>query len=158
MEEFSHIGANGVHMVNVVEKEVTLRVAEAVGFITMKPETQLRIREGGIKKGDIFTVAQLAGIMAAKKTSDLIPLTHNIPLDDCKVSFEYIEDDKIMARSFVTATAKTGAEMEAITAVSLALITIYDMAKAIDKGMVITDIRLEYKSGGKSGVYNRGKV
>lgn len=153
----THISTSGeAHMVDVGEKGETVRVAVAEGSVRMKPETLALIREGNAKKGDVIGVARIAGIMAAKKTSDLIPLCH--PLLLSKVSVD-IEEDAALPGLKITAmvklTGKTGVEMEALTAVSVACLTIYDMAKAADKGMEISGIRLIEKTGGKSGVYRR---
>lgn len=155
--KLTHIDAAGeAHMVDVGDKVETTRIATAEGFVRMLPETLALIREGNAKKGDVIGTARLAGIMAAKKTSDLIPLCH--PLMLTKVSVE-IEEDGALPGLRVTATAKlsgkTGVEMEALTAVSVACLTIYDMAKAADKGMEIGGIKLLTKSGGKSGDWQR---
>ncbi|OHV81458.1 cyclic pyranopterin monophosphate synthase MoaC [Rhizobium sp. LCM 4573] len=153
----THIGASGeAHMVDVGDKAETSRSATAEGYVLMQPDTLKLIREGNAKKGDVIGTARLAGIMAAKKTSDLIPLCH--PLMLTKVSVEIAEDETLPGLR-VTATAKltgkTGVEMEVLTAVSVACLTIYDMAKAADKGMEIGGIRLLEKTGGKSGIYRR---
>ncbi len=149
----THIDQAGeAHMVDVGDKAETSRSATAEGFVRMLPETLALIRDGNAKKGDVIGTARLAGIMAAKKTSDLIPLCH--PLMLTKVSVEIAEDDALPGLR-VTATAKltgkTGVEMEALTAVSVTCLTIYDMAKAVDKAMEIGGIRLMEKTGGKSG-------
>ncbi len=151
----THIDQAGeAHMVDVGDKTETSRSATAEGFVRMLPETLALIREGNAKKGDVIGTARLAGIMAAKKTSDLIPLCH--PLMLTKVSVEITEDEALPGLR-VTATAKltgkTGVEMEALTAVSVTCLTIYDMAKAADKAMEIGGIRLMEKTGGKSGHY-----
>lgn len=151
----THIDQAGeAHMVDVGDKAETSRSATAEGFVRMLPETLALVREGNAKKGDVIGTARLAGIMAAKKTSDLIPLCH--PLMLTKVSVEISEDDSLPGLR-VTATAKltgrTGVEMEALTAVSVTCLTIYDMAKAADKAMEIGGIRLLEKTGGKSGHY-----
>lgn len=144
-------------MVDVGDKADTVRQATAEGYVRMLPATLALIREGNAKKGDVIGTARLAGIMAAKKTSDLIPLCH--PLMLTKVSVEIIEDDTLPGLR-VSATAKlsgkTGVEMEALTAVSVACLTVYDMAKAVDKGMEIGGVRLLEKTGGKSGTYRAG--
>lgn len=141
-------------MVDVTEKAVTERIAIATGSVVMKPATLKAILAKGIKKGDVLAVARLAGIMAAKRTHDLIPLCH--PLALSAVSVDLTADRKRNAVD-ITATVKisgkTGVEMEALTAVSVAALTVYDMCKAIDRGMTIGDIRLRHKSGGKSGTY-----
>ncbi|MDC0093362.1 cyclic pyranopterin monophosphate synthase MoaC [Alphaproteobacteria bacterium] len=142
-------------MVDINYKENTVRVAIASGTISMKPETLQKILDIKIKKGEVLNVAKLAGIMAAKKTDQLIPLCHSIPLSYVNVE---LLPDKHKSCVNVTAEAsligKTGVEMEAFTAVSIALLTIYDMCKAVDRGMVISDIKLMHKSGGKSGEFN----
>ena len=152
-EQLTHIDETGhAHMVDVGEKEDTTRIAIAKGEITMKPETLALIRAGSIKKGDVLTVAQVAGIMAAKKTAELIPLCHPLALTRVDVDFSL---DENLPGVLITATAKTvgktGVEMEALTAVSVAALTIYDMAKAAEKTMKIQNIRLVEKQGGKSG-------
>lgn len=159
--EFTHFNAEGLpKMVDVGDKEETERAALAYGKITAKKETISLIREGKIKKGDVLSVAQVAGIMAAKKTSELIPMCHNIFLSSVDMTFNYGEDF-IEVYSKVKTTAKTGVEMEALNSVTTALLTIYDMAKAIDRAMVISDVKLIKKTGGKSGVFLsklKGKV
>jgi cyclic pyranopterin phosphate synthase len=149
----THIGASGeAHMVDVGDKAETVRVATAEGHVRMKPETLALIHDGNAKKGDVIGTARLAGIMAAKQTANLIPLCH--PLMLTKVTVDITEDAALPGLR-VTATAKltgrTGVEMEALTAVSVACLTIYDMAKAVDRTMEIDGIRLLEKSGGKSG-------
>jgi cyclic pyranopterin monophosphate synthase len=156
MSGLTHIDSAGeAHMVDVGDKSETSRSATAEGYVRMLPETLALIREGNAKKGDVIGTARLAGIMAAKKTSDLIPLCH--PLMLTKVSVEIFEDAALPGLR-VTATAKltgkTGVEMEALTAVSVTCLTIYDMAKAADKGMEIGGVRLLEKTGGKSGAYH----
>lgn len=160
--EFTHFNEHGrAHMVEVGEKEDTKRTAIARGKIKMKIETIQKIREGLIKKGDVLSVAQIGGIMGAKKTSDLIPMCHNIFLTGANIRFN-IMDDYIEVEAETKTTGKTGVEMEALTAVSITCLTIYDMCKAIDKDMIISDIRLVKKTGGKSGIYMsnelKGKV
>lgn len=154
-QKLTHIGASGeAHMVDVGDKVDTIRIAIAEGFVRMKPETLALIREGNAKKGDVIGTARLAGIMAAKQTSNLIPLCH--PLMLTKVSVDISEDAALpglRVQATVKLSGKTGVEMEALTAVSIACLTIYDMAKAADKGMEIGSIRLLEKSGGKSGDY-----
>ena len=155
----THIGASGeANMVDVGDKAETQRSATAEGFVRMQPETLKLIRDGDAKKGDMIGTARIAGIMGAKKTSDLIPLCH--PLMLTKVSVEITEDADLpglRVKATAKLTAKTGVEMEALTAVSVACLTIYDMAKAADKGMEIGGIRLVEKTGGKSGSYRRGE-
>jgi len=152
-QKLTHIGASGeAHMVDVGDKLDTVRTAIAEGSVRMKPETLALIREGNAKKGDVIGTARLAGIMAAKQTSNLIPLCH--PLMLTKVSVDISEDVALpgmRVQATVKLSGKTGVEMEALTAVSIACLTIYDMAKAADKGMEIGSIRLLEKSGGKSG-------
>lgn len=149
----THLDEHGnAHMVDVSEKADTARMAVATGEVRMKPETLALIREGALKKGDVLTTAQLAGIMAAKRTSELIPLCHPLPLTHIEVKLEL---DEALPGVVITASArttgKTGVEMEALTAVSVAALTIYDMAKAAEKTMTITNLRLLEKRGGKSG-------
>jgi cyclic pyranopterin phosphate synthase len=151
MSKLTHLDdAGAAHMVDVGGKPATARRAVASGRITMSAEALAAIRAGNTPKGDVLGTARLAGIMAAKRTGDLIPLCHPLGLEAVSVEFEY-EADGIRATATASLTGKTGVEMEAMTAASLALLTIYDMAKAIDKGMVIGDVRLIAKSGGKSG-------
>jgi cyclic pyranopterin phosphate synthase len=151
MTNLTHLDETGAaHMVDVSGKAVTAREAVATGRITMSPEAATAIRTGTALKGDVLAVARVAGIMAAKKTAELIPLCHPLPLT--RVAIELAVDDTGVTATATTATdAKTGVEMEALTAVSVTLLTIYDMAKAIDKAMTITGIRLLIKTGGKSG-------
>ncbi|MEG0110259.1 MAG: cyclic pyranopterin monophosphate synthase MoaC, partial [Oscillospiraceae bacterium] len=142
-------------MVDVSAKDITSRKAIAEGSLHVCPEVFAAISDGKSKKGDILGVARVAGIMAAKNTSSLIPLCHPLPISKCTIDFETnAETCTLKAICEVCVTGRTGVEMEAITGVSLALITVYDMCKAIDKGMVLTDIHLLHKEGGKSGVYN----
>jgi len=153
--ELTHINEQGrAKMVDVSNKDVTKRLAVATGKIYMARETLTRIREGGMKKGDVLSVAQVAGIMGAKETARLIPMCHNINLTGVDIEFN-LYDTYIEITGKAKTTGKTGVEMEALTAVSTAALTIYDMAKAIDKGMIISDIMLVHKEGGKSGVYDR---
>ena len=153
----NHFDEKGqAHMVDVSSKAETLRIATAKGRIKVSPPVYAAIEGGTTRKGDVLGVARLAGIMAAKKTSDLIPLCHPLPLTAVRGDFTLLpEDCAVEATATAKITGKTGVEMEALTAVSTALLTIYDMCKAIDKGMEITDIHLEEKSGGKSGHYQR---
>ncbi|KVK42128.1 molybdenum cofactor biosynthesis protein C [Agrobacterium deltaense] len=155
--KLTHIDAGGeAHMVDVGDKAETIRVAVAEGFVKMKPETLALIREGNAKKGDVIGTARLAGIMAAKQTANLIPLCH--PLMLTKVAVDIAEDAALpglRVEALVKLSGKTGVEMEALTAVSIACLTIYDMAKAADKAMEIVNIRLLEKSGGKSGDFRR---
>ena len=142
-------------MVDINQKDSTVRVAIANGKIIMKPNTLKRILDLDIKKGDVLNVAKLAGIMAAKKTDQLIPLCHSIPLSYVNVDLEpNIEESSINITAEASLIGKTGVEMEALTAVSVAGLTIYDMCKAIDRDMILTNVRLMHKSGGKSGEFN----
>ena len=155
MPEFTHFDAEGkALMVDVSDKDITERTATAVGSVIMEPETVAKILEGGFKKGDVLSVARLAGIMGAKRTPDLIPLCHPLALTSVKVDLSV---DEARNAVDITATCKlkgrTGVEMEALTAVSVAALTVYDMCKAVDRGMQITDIRVIHKDGGKSGTY-----
>ncbi len=155
--EFTHFDEHGrAHMVEVGEKADTRRTAIARGTISMKAETINMINDGLIKKGDVLSVAQIGGIMGAKKTSDLIPMCHNIFISGADISFKIL-DDAIEIEAEVRTIGKTGIEMEALTAVSMAALTIYDMCKAVDKDMTISDIRLIKKTGGKSGTYLRNE-
>ena len=157
MTKLTHLDDSGAaHMVDVSAKADTVREAVAEGHITMSAEALAAIREGSAKKGDVLATARIAGIMAAKKTAELIPLCHPLMLSKVTVDFAF-EDDGIRATALVRLTGQTGVEMEAMTAVSVALLTIYDMAKALDKAMVISDIALLTKTGGKSGDWQRQK-
>jgi cyclic pyranopterin phosphate synthase len=139
-------------MVDVGEKDETLRIATAVGRIRMMPETLERITSGGVKKGDVLAVAQVAGVMGAKKTSDLIPMCHPIFLTGVDLTFTpVVESASIEIEAVARTVGRTGVEMEALTAVTTAALTIYDMVKAMDRTMIIEDIKLVQKSGGKSG-------
>jgi cyclic pyranopterin phosphate synthase len=149
----SHVDAQGnVMMVDVGDKQITHRTAEAEGFIAMSATALRQVKEGSCAKGNVSTTAQLAGITALKRTADLIPLCHPLSVAGCKVEL-FPEDAGIRVRCNVRATGQTGVEMEALTGVSVALLTIYDMCKAADKGMEISGIRLLRKTGGKSGDY-----
>ena len=151
MSKLTHIdGTGAAHMVDVGGKADTVREAHAEGRISMKLEVLEAIKTNVMKKGDVLATARIAGIMAAKKTSDLIPLCHPLALTKVAVDFTFL-DDGIKVSSMARLTGKTGVEMEALTACSIALLTIYDMSKAMQKDMVISDIRLLSKSGGKSG-------
>ena len=143
-------------MVDVSPKAETARTATARGRVVMAPETLALIREGRAGKGDVLGVARLAGIMAAKRTSDLIPLCHPLMISKVSVDLEPEGDDAIVIEATVSLTGKTGVEMEALTAVSIAALTVYDMVKAADRGMRIEDIRLVHKAGGKSGEFIGG--
>lgn len=150
--DFTHFDKSGrPKMVDVSEKSATHRVALAQGSIYMKNETLELILKGGLKKGDVLFTAQLAGIMAAKRTSDIIPMCHNIALDGVEIDFDTDKEKNLVnIKAVVSTTGKTGVEMEALTAVAAAALTIYDMCKAVDKEMVIGDIKLLKKTGGKS--------
>lgn len=151
----THVDADGnVRMVDVSDKKPTPREAVAEGRISVSPQVAEMIRQGRAAKGDVLTVAQVAGIMGAKSASALIPLCHPLPLSGCQVLLE-LEDTEIRALCSVKTTHGTGVEMEALTGVSLALLTVYDMCKSVDKGMEINGIRLLKKTGGKSGTFER---
>ena len=154
--ELTHFDKQGnPSMVDINQKDTTDRVAIATGKIIMKANTLKKILNLEIKKGDVLNIAKLAGIMAAKKTDQLIPLCHSIPLSYVKVDLEpNIEESSVNITAEASLIGKTGVEMEALTAVSVAGLTIYDMCKAIDKGMILTNIKLIYKAGGKSGEFN----
>lgn len=155
--ELTHINEQGrAKMVDVSGKQETVREAIARGNIYMKKETLEKIKEGTVKKGDVLSVAQVAGIMAAKKTSDIIPMCHPIMISGCDIGFTLnFEENKIEITSTVKCTGQTGVEMEALTAVTAAGLTIYDMCKAIDKEMIISDVMLLKKTGGKTGLFER---
>ncbi len=151
MSGLTHLDADGAaRMVDVSAKAVTARAATAEGRIAMQPATLAAIRDGLVGKGDVLAVARIAGIMAAKRTADLIPLCHPLPLSGVEVALD-LEGDSVRVTATARTTHTTGVEMEALTAVSVALLTIYDMAKAIDRGMTIDGVRLLSKSGGRSG-------
>ena len=151
MSKLTHIDGDGAaHMVDVSAKADTAREAQAEGTIWLNADTLEAISANALKKGDVLATARIAGIMAAKQTSDLIPLCHPLALSKVTVDFEFL-DDSIRTTTMARLTGKTGVEMEALTACSIALLTIYDMAKAMQKDMVISDIRLLSKTGGKSG-------
>jgi cyclic pyranopterin monophosphate synthase len=154
MSNLTHLDETGAaHMVDVSGKAATMREAVATGRIRMTAEALEAIRSGSIKKGDALAVARVAGIMAAKRTSDLIPLCHPLPITRASVEFVF-EADAVAVTATVATEGKTGVEMEALTAASVALLTLYDMGKAIDKAMVIEGVRLASKSGGKSGTWS----
>ncbi len=156
MSDFTHFTDDGrPQMVNVSEKDETRRVAVASGHVNMSKETLNTVKSGGLKKGDVLSVAQLAGIMGSKQTAHLIPLCHPLALSHVDVQLTLNEPDcAIDIRAECHLDGKTGVEMEALTAVSVAALTVYDMCKAVDKAMVIRDIRLLHKSGGRSGTFN----
>ena len=153
MDKFTHFDDDGkAVMVDITEKNVTERTAVATGEIVMNSETFEAVKKGNIKKGDVLGVARIAAIMAAKQTQSLIPMCHNILLTNAKIEFSFDDEgNKILIKSTVKTTGKTGVEMEALTMVSIAGLTIYDMCKSMDKSMVIGEIRLVEKHGGKSG-------
>lgn len=156
MADLSHVNAHGeARMVNVGTKDDTVRIAVASGGVRMLPATLEKIKSNQVKKGDVLAAARIAGIMAAKKTPDLIPLCHIILLNSVEVSFEFAGEDYVKITATAESTGKTGVEMEALTAVAAAALTLYDMCKAVDRGMTIEAVRLEKKSGGKSGTYVR---
>ena len=157
MSKLTHFNSSGeAHMVDVGEKPVTQRLAIAEGSIQMHPETLKLIRDGGHGKGDVLGVARVAGIMAAKKTSDLVPLCHPLAITKVTVDLETRSDtNSVHCCASVHTSGQTGVEMEALTAVQIALLTVYDMCKAVDRGMVMTDIGLVEKRGGKSGTWRR---
>jgi cyclic pyranopterin phosphate synthase len=155
MSKLTHLDEAGhANMVNVGEKRETQRRAVATGRILLSPETLTLLRENGLPKGDVLAVARVAGIMAAKRTSELIPLCHPLMLNKVSLDFTY-QESGVAIRAEVWVTGKTGVEMEALTAVSVAALTLYDMVKAVDRQATISDIRLEEKSGGKSGDFVR---
>lgn len=152
----SHFDESGAsRMVDVGGKAVTTRQATASSRVAMQPETLDLIRQGGHAKGDVLEVARLAGIMAAKRTGDLIPLCHSLPIDAVTVEFSMEGDRKLRIEAVVKTTGKTGVEMEALTAATTAALTVYDMVKSVDRGVVIEQTQLEAKSGGKSGDWRR---
>lgn len=153
--ELTHLNEQGRgRMVDVSEKADTVRTAVACGFIAMAPTTAQLIRDGAIAKGDVLAVAQVAGIMAAKKTAELIPMCHPLPLTAVDIRFE-VQENGVSIEATAKCTGKTGVEMEALTAVSAAALTVYDMCKAVQKDMVIEQVYLLEKTGGKSGTYRR---
>jgi cyclic pyranopterin monophosphate synthase len=156
MSELSHFDAAGAsRMVDVGAKEITLRIARASGRVAMNRATLELIRKGELSKGDVLGVARLAAIMAAKRTDELIPLCHQVPLDTVEVAFDFPDAEHVAIAATARATARTGVEMEALVAASVAGLVIYDMCKAVDRDMVIEQVRLDEKSGGRSGNYRR---
>jgi cyclic pyranopterin phosphate synthase len=158
MGELTHFNAAGqAHMVDVAAKQDTHRVAIAAGRIVMRPETLQKIREGSASKGDVLGIARVAAIQGAKRTSELIPLCHPISLSSVNIEFKVlVEDSTVECSARAETVGRTGVEMEALTAVSVALLTIYDMCKAVDRGMHIEGVRLMEKRGGKSGHWQAG--
>lgn len=159
MTDFTHFDEAGrAVMVDITEKSPSHRIAIAGARVHLRPETLDLIRSGGVKKGDVLSVAQLAGIMAAKRTPDLIPLCHPIALTGVSVALSLLEDMPAIAiEATCKTTGATGVEMEAMTAAAVAALTVYDMCKAVDRGMTISDLRLLHKSGGKSGTYEAAR-
>ena len=157
MHELSHVDAHGkAHMVDVGDKPDTVREARARGAVVMQSSTLELIQRNAVQKGDVLAVAKIAGIMAAKRTSELIPLCHPLPLASIDLTFHFnAKEARIDIESMARVTGKTGVEMEALTAVAAAALTVYDMCKAVDREMRITDIRLIEKRGGRSGVFRR---
>jgi len=156
MGELTHFDAQGKScMVNVGSKEITVRTARASGRVRMQAATLAMIRDRTVSKGDVLEVARLAGIMAAKRTADLIPLCHQLPLDSVSLDFNFPDNEHVALVATARATARTGVEMEALVAVSVAALTIYDMCKAVDRGMEVECVLLEEKQGGQSGHYVR---
>lgn len=156
MADFTHLDSSGAaRMVDVGQKQPTAREAVAEAYVTMKVETGKAIRDNQNQKGEVLQVARLAGIMAAKRTDELIPLCHGLPLESIDVDFAFEDPTTLRITATARVTAKTGIEMEAMTAASVAALTVYDMCKAIDRGMEVRHIRLIKKSGGKSGTYQR---
>ncbi len=157
MSKLTHLDDQGAaHMVDVGAKDVTRREATATAIVSMQPATMALLSAGGHKKGDVLAVARVAGIQAAKRTADLIPLCHPLMLDAVSVDFELrVEASEVLVRATCGLAGRTGVEMEALTAASVAALTIYDMCKAVDRGMQIGPVGLQHKSGGKSGTWRR---
>jgi cyclic pyranopterin monophosphate synthase len=156
MSQLSHFDASGAaRMVNVGGKEVTQRFARARAVVVMDRATQQRIRDGQVAKGDVLQVARLAGIMAAKRTGELIPLCHPLPLDAVEIDFQFPDDQQVAIEARVWVTARTGVEMESLLAAATAALTIYDMCKSVDRQMSIQYVQLQEKSGGRSGQFRR---
>jgi cyclic pyranopterin monophosphate synthase len=156
MSELSHFDAHGgSRMVDTSDKPETLRQARASGRVRMAPATAALVRDRALAKGDVLEVARLAGIMAAKRTGDLIPLCHPLPLTSVALDLAFEDEDVLRIQATVRVFGRTGVEMEALTAVSVAALTVYDMCKAVDRGLTIERIRLEEKSGGRSGTFQR---
>ncbi len=157
MVALTHFNQSGeAHMVDVGEKAVTHRIAVTEGYIEMRPDTLKLIMDGGHQKGDVLAIARIAGIMASKKTADLIPLCHPLPITHVEIKLEAeVGNNRVRCLTTVKTNGQTGVEMEALTATQIALLTIYDMCKAVDRGMVIQSVRLLEKDGGKSGHWQR---
>lgn len=157
--ELTHVDTKGkIKMVDVEKKDTTLRTAGASAVIKVGPTIAKLIKENSLKKGNVLTVAEVAGILGAKKTSELIPLCHNIPLTDIKVTVFLNDKNEVVVQAFIQCTGKTGVEMEALTAVSVASLTVYDMCKAVSKDIIISDIQLVSKTGGQSGDFVREEI
>jgi len=157
MSEFTHFNEDGAsRMVDVGAKQVTERMARAVATLEMQPETLELIRDRKLSKGDVLEVARLAGIMSAKRTSDLIPLCHPLAIDSVTIDFEFPTSACLRIEAVVTITARTGVEMEALVAASTTALTVYDMCKAVDRGMVLRELHLLEKKGGRSGHFVHG--
>ena len=158
MPELTHFDAHGAsRMVDVGDKPVSRRTARASGVVRMNAATLELIRNRAVAKGDVLEVARLAGIQASKRTDELIPLCHTLPLDSIEIAFSFPDESSISVEATASVTARTGVEMEALIAVSVAGLTIYDMCKGVDRGIVIGEIRLEEKTGGRSGPWCRSK-
>jgi cyclic pyranopterin phosphate synthase len=156
MSELTHFDESGAsRMVDTSAKPETLREARASGYVRMAPSTLALIRDRGLAKGDVLEVARLAGIMAAKRTGELIPLCHPLPITSARIDFAFAGDDLLRIEATVRVFGRTGVEMEALTAISVAALTVYDMCKAVDRVMTIERVRLEEKSGGRSGTFRR---
>jgi cyclic pyranopterin phosphate synthase len=152
MSEFTHFNEDGAsRMVDVGSKEVTVRMARAVAILEMQPETLQQIRDRKLSKGDVLEVARIAGIMSAKRTSDLIPLCHPLAIDAVTIQYDFPKPSCLRIESEVAVTARTGVEMEALVAASTTALTVYDMCKSVDRGMVLRDLHLLEKKGGRSG-------
>lgn len=159
MPDLTHFDEHGAsRMVDVSQKPITLRMARASGSVHMLPATLALIRGRGHAKGDVLEVARLAGIMAAKRTDELIPLCHSLPLDSVSLAFDFPDERTVAISATAQVHSRTGVEMEALIAVSVAALTIYDMCKGVDRAMVIQQIQLEEKSGGKSGTFTRNET
>ncbi len=156
MTELSHFDKDGkAQMVDVGGKPISCRSAMASARIQMEPETLLRIRDSRIQKGDVLAVARIAGITASKKTADLIPLCHTLPLDSASIEFQFPDESHLLILATVQSTGRTGVEMEALTSATVTALTVYDMCKSVDRAMVIENVQLDKKSGGKSGDFVR---
>lgn len=156
-DNLTHFDDDGAaRMVDVGDKPITVRSARATGLVVMQPATLAIIRSGGHRKGDVLAVARLAGIMAAKRTGDLIPLCHPLPLDGVTIDFSFEDEATLKIEAAVRCTGRTGVEMEALTAVSISALTVYDMCKSVDRTMRLECVRLEEKAGGRSGHFVRG--